>query len=178
MIRSVLFSPENPFPCDTAVVPNSFVIDFAPIRGRRRVNFQPHKLKPLLMASRPEQETRPYLGEIIRRCTRIDSARRRIALLSGRYGELWMRSNAPTVKNVRDPPDARRIPKRNLLSSDTTAVSQTSSYRYVHSHRKNFTLLYICSKISKKRGKCISVFYIKLKLIQLFLFINLYKFLI
>lgn len=119
----VLFSPENSFPSDTAVVPNSFVIDFSPIGGRRRVKFQPHKLKPLLMASSPEQETRPYPGEIIRRCTRIDSAKRRIALLSGRYGELWMRSNAPTVKNVRDPPDAWRIAERNLLSSDMTAVS-------------------------------------------------------
>lgn len=59
------------------VAPNSFVIDFAPIGGRRRMKFQPHKLKPLLMASSPEQKTRPYPGEIIRRCTRIDSARRR-----------------------------------------------------------------------------------------------------
>lgn len=109
---------------DTAVVPNSFVIDSALIGGRRRVKFQPHKLKPLLMASSPEQETHPYSGEIIPRCTRIDSTKRRIALLSGRYGELWMRSNASTVKNARDPPDARRIAERNLLSSDMTAVSQ------------------------------------------------------
>jgi len=121
-IRYVLFSSENPFSSDTTVVPNSFVIDFA-IGDRRRVKFQPHKLKPLLMASSPEQETRPYPGEIIRRCIRIDSARRRIALFSGRYRELWMRSNAPTVKNVRDPPDAQPIAERNILSSNMTAVS-------------------------------------------------------
>lgn len=67
-----------------AVAPNSFVIDFVPIGGRRRVKFQPHKLKPLLMASSPEQETRPYSREIIRWCTRIDSARRR------NFTPLWM----------------------------------------------------------------------------------------
>lgn len=55
------------------------------------MKFQSHKLKPLLMASSPEQETRPYPGEIIRRCTRIDGARQRIASL---LWTLWRTLNA------------------------------------------------------------------------------------
>lgn len=55
-----------------------------------------------------------------------------------------MRSNAPTVKNVRDPPDAQSILGRNLLLSDMTAVSQLFLIR---NHHKNFTLLlYIVAK--------------------------------
>lgn len=75
--RGIHFRPTRHFS-------NSFVIDFAPIEargGEGRVNFQPHKLKPLLMAPSPELRaetgSRPYPGEITPRCTLASTARQR-----------------------------------------------------------------------------------------------------
>lgn len=120
----------------------SFLTRSSSISRRSKTNegsevSQSHKLKPLLMASNPEQEICLYPGEIIRR---IDGARQRITSL---FWTLWRTLHAvkrTAVKNVRDLPDAQRILERNLLLSDMTTVSQLL---LICNQHKNFTLLYI-----------------------------------
>lgn len=93
--RPVAFSPENPFPTNAAfLVRHRFRADRDRPEG---VNFQPHKLKPLLMAPSREQRDLPLQPLSRRNNFSVHSHRqhgRRITLLYGRRGELWVRSNA------------------------------------------------------------------------------------
>lgn len=83
----VPFSLENPFPTDAAFLTRSSSISrrSRPAEGE----LSAAQIKTITNGTEPQAEkTRPYPGEIIRRCTRIDSG-----------GELHFLSGAPHMEN-------------------------------------------------------------------------------